>query len=238
MMILIADAHEASASINEAEFKQMLEAISGTDMDVMFLGDIMDLWVAKDGYEDELQNWFKSWCVQEKERRRIIYVEGNHEFFVARRYNGVLGEFQEKRYVTAKALFEHGHNIQERPTGFNRLFIGLCKSWFANLVLSVMPCGRAFAQKVKKSFGSNGRVFPGRIPEDRVRLWAESTARKTGVSDLFIGHFHRLREMELPGGAVCHVLPPWKNKGEIMLFDEERRAVSTGVWRELLLGAK
>jgi len=45
-MIIIADAHIDESRGNESAFFQMLEAIEKTDHDIVFLGDIFELWIA------------------------------------------------------------------------------------------------------------------------------------------------------------------------------------------------
>ena len=61
-MIIIADAHVDDAGGHKADFFQMLRAIEKTNHDVIFLGDIFDLWIALPRYEKDCHKAFLAWC--------------------------------------------------------------------------------------------------------------------------------------------------------------------------------
>ncbi|MBO4345960.1 MAG: metallophosphoesterase [Victivallales bacterium] len=232
-IVLVSDSHVTSGGQFEDDFRSMLEALSRTDHDVMFLGDIMDLWIGMDGYEDALQRWFVEWCKAESSRRKIVYIEGNHEFYVADRYNNVICTAIENRFQDNSLVAEHGHNILGNSIGFNRLFIAFCKSGFARLVLSALPCGQRLALWIKRKFGSNGRTFFSVLPNETLIAWAEGVAAKTGAKDIFIGHFHTAQEFELSDGVRFRVIPAWKNAQEVMLFDTASRNATICNWRTI-----
>ncbi len=232
-IVLISDAHVASGAPNEAEFKAMLENIAHTDFDLLFLGDIMDLWIAKDGYEDDLHRWFVAWCRREKEHRSIIYVEGNHEFFVVDRYDGDIGTVRKTRYQNDMLVAEHGHNILGRTIGFNRLFIAFCKSRFANFVLKIVPFGQKLVLWLKKSFGSNGRTLFNGLPDDILCSWANTVSAETACKNVFIGHFHSFREFDLPNGGKFRILPAWKIDQKVVLYEPDSHRAYLCDWREL-----
>ena len=231
-IVFVADAHVASGCPSEAEFRAMLEALSRTDYDLVFLGDIMDLWIGKDAYEDDLQRFFVAWCKHEKERRNIIYIEGNHEFFVANKYDGLIGTVKKGRFQDDILLAEHGHNIGF-PLSFNRLFIAICKSGFVSFLLDVLPCGQKLALWTKHKFGSNGRTFFSNLPNGRIQAWAERMSRKTEAKEIFIGHFHTFQEFNLLNGTRLTVLPAWKNNQAVMLFSPDTHNASICHWRNL-----
>ena len=234
-ILLVADSHLVQGSCECQEFMRMLDVISGyTGLDVAFLGDIMDLWIAKPRYEDEIQIGFCNWCLQEKDRRKIYFVEGNHEFFVARRHGASIGITSEGRIEAEGIVFAHGHDIQEGRLGFNRLFIRFCKSTFSSIALDFMPMGRRFAEWVKRRMGSRGD-FNCRdyIPMDRVEKWAAGLARG-GARDIFIGHFHMGAECIVGPNASCHVLAPWMGTGNVTLFNAASRKTHTGNWQAIL----
>jgi hypothetical protein len=81
---MIADAHISRTQGNVEAFFEMLAALEDGPSDVVFLGDIFDLWVALPRYENEQHRMFLSWCQRQKGHRRIGFVEGNHEFFLRR----------------------------------------------------------------------------------------------------------------------------------------------------------
>ena len=232
-IVFISDAHVACGGPNEAEFKAMLNSLAASDYDIFFLGDIMDLWIGKKRYEDDLQRWFVDWCRRESEHRRIVYVEGNHEFFVADKYNGVIGTFLEKRFHDDVVAVEHGHNILGRTIGFNRLFIAFCKSGFSSFVLDVVPFGQKLVLWIKGMFGSNGRTLFDRLPDEILRTWAENVSVETGCKDVFIGHFHTRQELELSHGGSFRIIPAWKHNFEVMLYEPDSRNATIRNWREI-----
>ena len=230
--VLIADAHVMCGGTHESEFRAMLEWLASTDFDLLFLGDIMDLWIAKEGYEDDLQRWFVDWCIREKARRRIVYVEGNHEFFVEDRYDGVIGTVRKSRFQNESLVAEHGHNISITIIGFNRLLIAFFKSRFSCLVLDVIPFGHKLVMFLKKCFGSNGRTFFSELPENAMRTWAEKLSSETACKEIFIGHFHNFQEFVLSNGATLRILPAWKNSQEVLILDNEGK-VSLRNWQNI-----
>lgn len=234
MYLLIADAHETQLSKTADEFKAMLDAISRTQLNVVFLGDIMDLWIAMTRYEDELQKYFTQWCSAESKRRQVIFTEGNHEFFIADRRHSNFTIAEKNVCHMDKMLFAHGDKVQEGCLGFNRVFLGICKSFFGRAVLALMPWGPAFAAKVKNAMGSNGRIYKIKVPVDKIKAWAEKMHKKTGAMDIFLGHFHDGAEIPLSHGAVCHVLQAWKNEHNVALFDPESRKFQFKHWQECL----
>ena len=231
MMFIVADAHLADGQELDGDFSAMLEALSRTDHDVVFLGDIMDLWIAKPRYEKGCHQAFIRWCRAESARRKLFFVEGNHEFFVASRHKDVFTMATTGSLRLGDALFVHGHAIQGKPWSFNRWFIPLSKSWLGSLVLTLMPCGQAFARRVKRSLG-NRHPTPV-LPEEEVRRWAASLAAKGELHELFLGHFHKRGDFTV-GGLRCHALPAWKYHGEAALYAPETHSVTVGNWKELL----
>ena len=231
MIFLVADAHLEDGQELDGKFSAMLEALSRTDYDVVFLGDIMDLWIAKPRYEKGCHEDFIRWCRKEATRRKVFFVEGNHEFFVASNYKGAFSKAVEGSLRLGDALFVHGHAIQGKPWSFNRWFIPLCKSWLGSLVLALMPCGQAFARRVKHSLG-NRHPTPV-LPEEEVRRWAAPLATRGEFHELFLGHFHKGGDFVV-GKLQCHALPPWKQGGMAALYAPDTHSVTVGNWKELL----
>ena len=233
MMFIVADAHLDDGAELDGEFKAMLKALSRTDCDVVFLGDIMDLWIAKPRYEKGCHQAFIDWCRAESARRKVYFVEGNHEFFVASSHKDVFTTATTGSLRLEDALFVHGHAIQGKPWSFNRWFIPLSKSWLGSLVLALMPFGQAFARRVKRSLG-NRHPTPV-LPEEEVRRWAAPLADKGELHELFLGHFHKGGEFTV-GELRCHALPAWKCGGMAALYAPDTHSVTVGKWRELLEG--
>ena len=73
-MIIITDAHISKARGNHAIFFKMLESLEKNNQDLIFLGDIFDLWVALPRYEEEIHRDFIAWCRRpEKPSQHRLY---------------------------------------------------------------------------------------------------------------------------------------------------------------------
>ena len=72
MKILIAaDVHAGSPDCPYESFFQALESLAATDYDIIFLGDIFDLWIGIDRYETEWHRKFMDWCAVERKKRTV-----------------------------------------------------------------------------------------------------------------------------------------------------------------------
>ena len=85
-IIFIADAHLVDAADSSDGFFEFLKKIGESEYQIVFLGDIFELWIAFDAYEEPIHRRFLEWCRTEKERRMVGFLEGNHEFYVAWRH--------------------------------------------------------------------------------------------------------------------------------------------------------
>jgi hypothetical protein len=112
---MIADAH-LTCREPEDEFFRMLDGVSRlpADIGIIFLGDIFDLWIALRGYENDDHRRFLDWCRREKERRRIVFLEGNHEFFVAKTYSDAFSYSSEDSYEDGALQWLHGDRINRK----------------------------------------------------------------------------------------------------------------------------
>ena len=149
-MLLIADSHVQPATEREDEFFQMLNWISSTDCDVFFLGDNLDLWIASgDRYEADVHRRFLAWCEHEKKRRRVLMVEGNHEFYLKRHHDGCFTACSETFYKIGDVLFMHGDVAQKR-FGFHRCFRVFAKNAFGDWVMGWLPFGPSVGSVFKQ----------------------------------------------------------------------------------------
>jgi UDP-2,3-diacylglucosamine pyrophosphatase LpxH len=231
MRLLIADAHIQNGTPQAAEFLQMLEAISQTPHDVVFLGDIIDLWIAIPRYENHQFEDFIQWCRREKERRRLSFLEGNHEFFIARRHAALFGACAVDRLREGDCLYLHGDHVLGKQFGHWLLHF-LTKSLFGICVLSCLPWGPSIANWARRTF-SHGKGATGHFPQKPVKAWAAAELEQ-GVRHIFLGHFHSYHAWRFSQKRSCTILPAWKAHGEIGLYDEQRGKLTVAPWRRLL----
>ena len=134
-LVLIADSHVQPNTEREDEFFSMLDWIASTNFDVFFLGDNLDLWIASgDRYEADAHRRFLAWCKREKARRRVLMVEGNHEFYLKRHHDGCFTACSETFYKIGDILFMHG-DVAQKKFGFHRCFRVFAKNAFGDWVM-------------------------------------------------------------------------------------------------------
>ena len=73
-LVIVTDAHISESQGNTGPFFEMLAVLEQGVGDVVFLGDIFDLWISLPRYEDALHRRFLSWCQRQKAQRRIGFV--------------------------------------------------------------------------------------------------------------------------------------------------------------------
>lgn len=232
-LLLIADSHVEPLTAREDEFFAMLSWIETTSCDVFFLGDNIDLWIASgERYEKDAHRRFLDWCRREKARRRVLMVEGNHEFYLKRHHEDCFTECQETFYKENGILFLHG-DVAQRKLGFHRCFRAFAKNAFGDWVMGWLPLGPAFA-RIMKCFLSSGNT-PSREklmkPMEFVKRRVVALCHEHDVARVVMGHFH-LRFHEEPEGVVMDVIPAWKYNNEIGVLETDG-SLSVHPWREV-----
>ncbi|MGE0083614.1 MAG: UDP-2,3-diacylglucosamine diphosphatase [Desulfococcaceae bacterium] len=230
-MYILADSHVNSAA--GPAFFRMLEFLANTPDDIVFLGDIFDLWIAVPKYENELHRRFLAWCAVQKQKRSIGLVEGNHEFFVAQ---------ERKKFFTWAAdaafhenssgfLFCHGDTINSKDRNY-LLFRKLTKNIIIKTLLRVIPFGPAIAEQIKRQIKSRKSEFRKHMPEDEITRFADAQFRK-GTHTIFLGHFHQNGGyIYAPSGNHrLFVLPDWLNSQTVTYYNEKSNEIfSVKVW--------
>jgi UDP-2,3-diacylglucosamine pyrophosphatase LpxH len=229
-MILIADSHVSTG--NAERFFAMLALVARSDHDVVFLGDIFELWIALKGYESESHRRFLDWCRQQKAQRQIGFVEGNHEFFVCEERRDCFTWCSPEAWRNASGhLFVHGDMIDQRDVGYRR-FRKLTKNSIVKFFLRHAPGGPRLAEAVRC------RMKRPKLPETFVMPEAElaefaDAQFQTKVEAAFAGHFHRAFSWQGPQKEIFQVLPAWCDREQIAIFDASTRSYAVLPWQEL-----
>jgi UDP-2,3-diacylglucosamine pyrophosphatase LpxH len=232
-MIIIADAHIDDASGVESDFFQMLQVIEKTDQDVIFLGDIFDLWVALTRYEKESHKLFLSWCKNQKEHRTVGFIEGNHEYYVAdEKKDHFSWCSDDASWKDDKGnLFCHGDQINRRDKNYLR-FRKYTKNKICKTIVRFFPFGPRFGMLFKHYLEKTNLEFRKHLPEDMIAEYAESEFRD-GVNKIFVAHFHQdyiYRNAEAK--ALC-VLPGWYKTKQITLYEMQSGQIHWLHWTDI-----
>ena len=232
-MIIIADAHVSKARGNHTAFFEMLAAIEKTDYDLVFLGDIFDLWIALPRYEEDIHNRFIAWCRMQEHIRKIGYLEGNHEYFLANEraraftWCSSSGWWQDDSGM----LFIHGDQINRNDKQY-LIFNKLMKNMVTKLILRLLPYGPAIASSIKQGLKNTNKKFRSRLPWDEIRRFADRKFAE-GVHTIFVGHFHRESSLPAHGDGKLYILPDWLSTRKLSIYEKNSQQLSTLHWKEL-----
>lgn len=228
-MIVVADSHVSEENGNVAEFRALLTRLEKSREEVVFLGDVFDLWIALPGYELDLHREFLAWCARRKTHVSVGLIEGNHEFFVAEeRGESFSWCSPDARQGPAGSLFVHGDLIDRRDRGYRFLRRASKNRVMKSLLRSFPAAGKSLVAAAKKRLDlKDGK----HIPEDEIRAFAESEFAR-GAKMILAGHFHRYYAYAGPEGCSLHVLPAWLDTGIVTRFDPALKQVRCCHWRE------
>ena len=231
-MIIITDSHISKTRGNHIAFFDMLAAVESTDHEVIFLGDIFDLWIALPSYEDELHAEFIAWCQKRKNLRPVGFMEGNHEFFLAdQRARAFTWCSQDAwRRDDARTLFAHGDQINRKDKKY-LAFRKLIKNSLVKFILQKFPGGPGVAGSIKKALNKTNNKHRSMMPWDELEHFAEFWFA-AGVTTLFVGHFHREYCYRRQESNELYVLPDWLSTQKVTLYQQNPKKIKIMHWKE------
>ncbi len=217
--LLIADSHlEDGAKLQE--FQTLLEKISCLPLScgVVFLGDIYELWVALDRYENERHRTFLTWCSGEiKAGREIIFTEGNHEFYLDPCRRKFFTEVTRRDIRRGNVVFTHGDTLNLRDYLYLLMRMGIRNFFTRFLLYLVGPSfGPNLTQRIRLRLKTANMVHKKHFPVDDVKMYLKKLSVR-GVRTVFAGHFHAENELNFCG-VQMYVLPAFINTGEIGVY--------------------
>jgi UDP-2,3-diacylglucosamine pyrophosphatase LpxH len=233
-LIMIADAHIRRRPSDGDTFFDMLAALERGPGDVVFIGDIFDLWIALPRYENALHRAFLSWCRRQKAHRRIGFIEGNHEFFLARGHATAFTwctDLPWWRDVEGH-LFCHGDRINRNDRNY-LAFRKLTKNPVTKAIARVLPMGPNLVNIIKRRLKQTNEAFRKSLPLDLLQAFAEARFAE-GVTRIFIGHFHQAFHYRGRQGGELNALPDWSSRGWISILPADRGSLQQGSWQKLL----
>ncbi len=233
-MIIVTDAHISKARGNHAAFFKMLEAIERTEHDLIFLGDIFELWIALPRYEDDIHKKFIAWCLEQKNNRTIGFLEGNHEYYLASQKAQAFTWCSNDAWWQDDdgTLFVHGDQVNRRDRIY-LTFKKLIKNSISKFILRSLPLGPKIAGSIKKGLNKTNIKFRLQIPRDEIKFFADNRFAE-GVDTIFVGHFHQEYCYRNQESKKMYVLPDWFGTQKVTLYQKNPKKISTLHWRELL----
>ena len=210
----------------------MLSALEKTEWNLVFLGDIMDLWIGLSGFQEPWQGEFLEWCRRESARRRILFLEGNHEFFVVQPHGGYFSAAGGDLLQEDGLLLTHGDQVAAAPSHLR--FRRWSKGGLARLLLRFLPGARGIVRLLKRRFEQLSQRHPHRFPAQALVAWGKERLLPPGAPRaLLMGHFHHFFQHRFPNGALLAALPAWKDRGEVGLYYPQENQLLVRNWRSL-----
>jgi UDP-2,3-diacylglucosamine pyrophosphatase LpxH len=234
-LIIVADTHIAPDSAAERDFFEMLAKLGDSPHDIVFLGDLFDLWIALPGYEKRPQAAFLKWCREQKQARTIGLIEGNHEFFVAETHGDNFSwSTSESSWLDADGcLFVHGDRINSKDSRY-LMFRRLTKNSLTRKLLRYLPGGPWLCNFLSHALRQSNPGFRQGLPESQIQRYADQMFDHD-VKSIFVGHFHTSYRYEHPSTRILYLVPAWFKSGQLTLVDTEdpRKPVTFFNWDAL-----
>lgn len=235
-MIIIADAHVDEVVGNDADFFRMLHSFERNHHDVVFLGDIFDLWIALPRYEKDIHQKFLSWCREQKRHRSIGFIEGNHEYFVAQEKQDYFSWCSDSAIWQDDRgnLFCHGDQINRRDKNYLR-FRKLSKNKIMKSIVRYLPFGPQIGELLKIKLKKTNLEFRKKLPKDEITRFADDRF-SDGVHAIFVAHFHQDYLYRNSETNALYILPGWFQSKHVTVYDMESKQVTSHHWQELKQG--
>ena len=232
-MIIITDAHISKANGNHAFFFKMLESFESNNRDLIFLGDIFDLWIALPRYEEEIHRNFIVWCRRQKSQRTIGYLEGNHEYYLA---NERASDFTwcsaNTWWQDAKGvIFVHGDQINRKDLNY-RAFRKLAKNKISKFIIRRLPFGPQISKSIKQGLKKTNANFRLQLPKAEIEDFAQARFAE-GANVIFSGHFHMQYHYRNRDAKELHLLPDWFSTQKVTIYDRDSEEIKSIHWEEV-----
>lgn len=227
--IVVADSHVMPGTHRAAHFFKMLQCLEKSRFDVVFLGDIMELWIGLRSFEDDTQRRFLEWCRKEKSRRRIIFIEGNHEFFVVANHSDCFSASGTDEVRDGKLMLAHGDAQIAEPS--HRRFRCLTKGGFAHFFLKWFPFAKAFVRRLKARMERMSLARNHRFPGEKLAAWFKEMSHSSSEEAILLGHFHQRFIIRKKDGRLFAVLPAWKDREEVAIYNPLDNSIVFCNWR-------
>jgi len=232
-MIIITDAHISLSKGNHTSFFKMLESLEKNSQDLIFLGDIFDLWVALPRYEEKIHREFIAWCRRQKSHRAIGYMEGNHEYYLTdeRASDFTWCSMDAWRRDATGALFVHGDRINRKDKNY-LAFRKLVKNKISKFIIGHLPLGPKITISLKQGLKKTNTRFRLQLPKAEIENFAQARFAE-GVNVIFMGHFHQQYFYRNRDAKELHVLPDWFSTQKVTIYHRDSREITSIHWQEM-----
>ena len=216
---LLGDAHLREGDPEVEAFVSFLEGLPGRASLLAILGDLFAAWIGR----ADLVRTHHERVVSALRRLhgrgvRVLYVEGNHDFFLRRLYAGdpfeTIAETDLEIDLEGRRLHLAHGDLMNRHDRQYRAWRRLSKSrpFFAAFNLMSRATRLRIVDGLERRMATTNMEFRGGFPVGECLAYARPRIR-AGVDAIVFGHFHDERRFEITEGArrgTVYVLPAWR----------------------------
>ena len=216
---LLGDAHLREDDPEVDAFVGFLDRLPPSIGVLAVLGDLFSAWIGR----EELLRPHHRRVLEAFARLRargclLVYVEGNHDFFLRARFAGAPFDVLEEVAFDARIAGRAGHcahgDLVNRHDRQYRAWRALSKSrpFFALFNLIPEAARLRLVDRIEARLARTNMAFRGGFPVAEAIAYARPRLR-AGTEVLVFGHFHEERRIEVEEAgrrAAIYVLPAWR----------------------------
>ena len=217
---LLGDAHLYEGDHEVQAFLDFLAAFPADIDTLVILGDLFSAWIGRPELQrPHHQVVVEALCRLRRRGRRILYIEGNHDFFLQRLFSGdpfdSLAERSLDLTVGGRQVhLAHGDLVNRRDHQYLACR-AVSKSRVFYSLFNLLPAARRhdIVERLERRMAKTNMAFRGGFPYDACELYARRKMA-AGTEILVFGHFHEEIRVDYSDGkihATAYVLPAWRS---------------------------
>lgn len=216
---LLGDAHLYDGDAEVPAFVEFVDDLPAEISTLIILGDLFSAWIGR----REMQRPHHHAVVESLRRlrargRRIHYIEGNHDFFLARLFTGDPFDHLAERALDLRlggrnVHLAHGDLVNRRDRQYLAWRAVSKSRVFFSLFNLLPPATRQrIVEDLERRMAMTNTAFRGGFPYGECETYARRLM-ETGTDILVFGHFHQKLRIDYGAGtrrATAYVLPAWR----------------------------
>jgi UDP-2,3-diacylglucosamine hydrolase len=217
---LLGDAHLRERDPEVEAFLGFLDRLPGSASVLAILGDLFAAWIGRaDLVRPHHERVVAALRRLHGRGVRVLYVEGNHDFFLRRLYAGdpfeVIAETDLEIDLAGRRIHLAHGDLMNRHDRQYRAWRRLSKSrpFFAAFNLLPRATRLRLVEGLERGMATTNMEFRGGFPVGECLAYARPRIR-AGADAIVFGHFHDERRLEISEGerrGTVYVLPAWRD---------------------------
>ncbi len=224
--MIIADAHVGERHGDSERMATLVRTLPQRGFDeLIVLGDAFHYLIGMSKYwSSSIQTVLDSWREARAAGLRIVFIEGNRDFFLDSKELEPYVDWTGSQYhFTAgsrRFLLRHGDRVNQRDIAY-RFWRVVSKSFVVRAVATVLPgsIANAMFAKMEARIRQTNAKYRSHKPEDALRCEAEQ-AWASGIDTVLWGHFHDRWELQR-GDHLAMVVPAWLDSNAVMIVEAD-----------------